>query len=52
MPDASDIQGWPEKIRQRYENYLKTSFFYAWNGRELLDDGFDDLMDLARRSIR
>ena len=28
MPDASDIQCWPEKIRQRYENYLKTSFFF------------------------
>ena len=23
-----DIQDWPEKIRQRYENYLKTSFFF------------------------
>ena len=28
MLDASDIQCWPEKIRQRYENYLKTSFFF------------------------
>ncbi len=28
MLDASDIQNWPEKIRQRYENYLKTSFFF------------------------
>ncbi len=28
MPDATDIQRWPEKIRQRYENYLKTSFFF------------------------
>ena len=28
MPDASDIQCWPEKICQRYENYLKTSFFF------------------------
>ena len=28
MPDASNIQCWPEKIRQRYENYLKTSFFF------------------------
>ena len=28
MPDTSDIQQWPEKIRQRYENYLKTSFFF------------------------
>ena len=23
-----DIQDWPESIRQRYENYLKTSFFF------------------------
>ena len=23
-----DIRDWPEKIRQRYENYLKTSFFF------------------------
>ena len=23
-----NIQDWPEKIRQRYENYLKTSFFF------------------------
>ena len=28
MLEASDIQCWPEKIRQRYENYLKTSFFF------------------------
>lgn len=28
MNDANDIQQWPEKIRQRYENYLKTSFFF------------------------
>ena len=28
MPDASDIQQWPDKVRQRYENYLKTSFFF------------------------
>lgn len=27
MPDL-DIRDWPEKIRQRYENYLKTSFFF------------------------
>ena len=24
-----DVQKWPEKIRQRYENYLKTSFFFS-----------------------
>ena len=23
-----DIRDWPESIRQRYENYLKTSFFF------------------------
>ena len=28
MPDANDIQRWPDKIRQRYENYLKTSFYF------------------------
>ena len=28
MTDASDIANWPERIRQRYENYLKTSFFF------------------------
>ncbi len=28
MPDTNDIQVWPEKIRQRYESYLKTSFFF------------------------
>ncbi len=28
MPDASDIGQWPDKIRQRYENYLRTSFFF------------------------
>ena len=28
MTSATDIQGWPERIRQRYENYLKTSFFF------------------------
>ncbi len=27
MPDI-DIKDWPEWIRQRYENYLKTSFFF------------------------
>ena len=27
MPDT-DIRDWPEKIQQRYENYLKTSFFF------------------------
>ncbi len=24
----TEIRDWPEKIRQRYENYLKTSFFF------------------------
>ncbi len=28
MSDANDIRQWPEKIRQRYENYLKTSFYF------------------------
>lgn len=28
MTDAHDIRDWPEIIRQRYENYLKTSFFF------------------------
>lgn len=28
MPDARDVSSWPEQIRQRYENYLKTSFFF------------------------
>lgn len=28
MPDASDVTQWPEKIRQRYESYLRTSFFF------------------------
>ena len=28
MSDADDIQRWPEMIRQRYENYLRTSFFF------------------------
>ena len=28
MPEPNDIRGWPEKIRQRYENYLKTSFYF------------------------
>ena len=27
MPDT-EIRDWPERIRQRYENYLKTSFFF------------------------
>ena len=28
MSDANDIRQWPERIRQRYENYLKTSFYF------------------------
>ena len=28
MSTANDIRDWPERIRQRYENYLKTSFFF------------------------
>ena len=29
MAQIIDIREWPEKIRQRYENYLKTSFFFS-----------------------
>lgn len=25
---SSDVDSWPEMIRDRYENYLKTSFFF------------------------
>ncbi len=28
MSGATNIQDWPERIRHRYENYLKTSFFF------------------------
>ena len=28
MTDSNDIRHWPERIRQRYENYLRTSFFF------------------------
>ena len=28
MSDAYNIREWPERIRQRYENYLKTSFYF------------------------
>ncbi len=28
MSDMQDMGSWPEKIRQRYESYLKTSFFF------------------------
>ena len=28
MPEAGGIRCWPEKIRHRYENYLKASFFF------------------------
>ena len=28
MTEANDIRQWPERIRQRYENYLKTSFYF------------------------
>ena len=31
MP-AIDIKDWPEQIRQRYENYLKTQFFFKEPG--------------------
>ena len=28
MADTEDIRRWPEVVRQRYENYLRTSFFF------------------------
>ena len=28
MLDGNDIGNWPELVRQRYESYLKTSFFF------------------------
>ncbi|MCY4421422.1 MAG: DEAD/DEAH box helicase [Gammaproteobacteria bacterium] len=28
MVDANEIKLWPERVRKRYENYLKTSFFF------------------------
>ena len=28
MPETSDVQRWPKRICNRYENYLKTSFFF------------------------
>ena len=28
MSDIQDMGSWPDKIRQRYESYLKTSFFF------------------------
>ena len=28
MTRTSDVREWPERIRQRYESYLKTSFFF------------------------
>ena len=28
MPDIRDVASWPTKIGQRYESYLKTSFFF------------------------
>jgi len=28
MTNTNDIRQWPESIRQRYENYLKTSFYF------------------------
>ena len=29
MSEKHNIHDWPERIRQRYENYLKTSFFFS-----------------------
>ena len=36
-----DIRDWPESIRQRYENYLKTSFFFK---EPLLRTSFEEAM--------
>lgn len=30
MPNEVDINEWPERIRRRYEAYLKTSFFWLY----------------------
>ena len=29
MPEQKDIDRWKETIFERYENYLKTSFYFA-----------------------
>ena len=36
-----DIRDWPESIRQRYENYLKTSFFFR---EPLLRTSFEEAL--------
>ena len=41
MPDLINIQDWPDKIRQRYENYLKTSFFFS---DQVLRRSFEDAL--------
>ena len=28
MPDTNDVDRWTKMIRRRYENYLKTAFFF------------------------
>ena len=42
MPDAGNIDQWINRIRQRYENYLKTSFFFK-------DAGLRDSFQAALR---
>ena len=36
-----EIQDWPARIRQRYENYLKTSFFFK---EPLLRTSFEEAL--------
>ena len=48
MPSEADIREWPERIRERYESYLRTSFFFRDRGlresfREALREG-DNLL--------
>ena len=38
MPDANDIKRWTETIRRRYENYLKTSFYFKDPILQLTDE--------------
>ena len=41
MPDANDVERWTETIRRRYENYLKTSFFFK---DSILRDSFQSAL--------
>ena len=42
MPSENDIANWIERIRQRYENYLRTSFFFKKR----------DLRDSFKKSLK